>query len=145
MEDNESKYYRMGLGLGNSGSTSDDDVWTTAFKEFGDDLTEEIADEIRRGVADGWRMYQEANWVTRYTTAPEAYDGFGTTSLGVVAAMSSRAGSRREYRKVLIDPENLKWQEMRYASGMNACVDVGQLRDLQGLHGFEIIDLDKID
>jgi len=134
-----SKYYELGQRLGQSGNTSDGAIWEEAFAAFGNDLTEEIADEIRSGVAAGWRMYQEANWVSRYTTAPEAYDGFGTTALGVVAKMNNK-----QYRKVLIDPKHLKWQEMRYASGMCACCDAKHLLTLEGLPAFEFVDRDAV-
>lgn len=50
----------------------------------------------------------------RYTTAPEAYDGFGTKSRGVVAMDNDKP-----VRMVEINPEHLNWQEGRYGSGMH--------------------------
>lgn len=55
-----------------------------------------------------------------YTTAPEAYDGFGTKTIEVVGDWVSKSnGQRKPVRKVQIDPEHFNWQSMRYSSGMH--------------------------
>lgn len=66
-------------------------------------------------------------WAVRYTTAPEAYDGFGTTHLGVVGKDANRG---KAYRKVLINPQHLTWQSMRYGSGCCACFDQAEFDKL---------------
>ncbi len=54
-----------------------------------------------------------------YTTAPEAYDGFGTVTLAEVAGIDSHG---RAIRKVGIRPEHWDWQTQRYGSGMHVAV-----------------------
>lgn len=58
--------------------------------------------------------------VIAYTDAPEAYDGFGTTTLQVMGKTSSRCvrHAHGAIRKVAIHPEHLRWQTTRYESGM---------------------------
>lgn len=53
--------------------------------------------------------------VIRYTTAPEAYDGFGTRTL------YNRCGfdNGKPVRRVEIQVPHLEWQEQRYGSGMH--------------------------
>lgn len=53
--------------------------------------------------------------LTRYTTAPDDYDGFGTRTIGIVGYDSGKP-----VRQVEIHPEHLRWQESRYGSGMHA-------------------------
>lgn len=52
----------------------------------------------------------------RYTTAPDAYDGFGTVTLETLPLKNQH--SDNPYRKVEIQDEALDWQTSRYASGM---------------------------
>lgn len=60
----------------------------------------------------------------RYTSAPEAYDGFGTHTTDTEVAVDHRG---RVLRKAAIDPEHLNWQSMRYSSGLYACLSEEQL------------------
>jgi len=56
----------------------------------------------------------------RYTTAPSAYDGFGTKTLELKWVWQSKLnGNTKPVRKVVINPEHLQWQTMRYGSGMH--------------------------
>jgi hypothetical protein len=57
--------------------------------------------------------------VVRYTTAPDAYDGFGTEEL---MGHAGRDNGGLTVRKVAIRRENLDWQEARYASGCHGSV-----------------------
>jgi hypothetical protein len=50
-----------------------------------------------------------------YTSAPEAYDGFGTLTLEVVG--KCRRGN--VVRKVSTPVEHFEWQTMRYGSGLH--------------------------
>ena len=52
----------------------------------------------------------------RYTTAPEAYDGFGTRTARVAGDDGGKP-----IRMVLIESDALQWQDTRYASGMHCC------------------------
>lgn len=54
--------------------------------------------------------------VTRYTEAPESYDGFGTHTIRTVRAVTLD-GRKFEFRVVDIDPEYDEWQRQRYLSG----------------------------
>lgn len=55
-------------------------------------------------------------YVPAVTTAPKAYDGFGTFTL-------EEAG---DIRIVLIQAEHLDWQQGRYLSGLHQCnLDTG--------------------
>lgn len=57
---------------------------------------------------------------TVYTTAPEAYDGFGTTreDTGKVFVGSRPDVPGKPVYRVSILPEHFTWQTMRYSSGM---------------------------
>lgn len=65
------------------------------------------------------------NW---YTTAEEAYDGFGTQT--VEAGRYEAKG--KSIRKVEIVDRHLDWQRARYASGLHLCVPESELPDLLG-------------
>jgi hypothetical protein len=56
----------------------------------------------------------ESSPTTLYTSAPEAYDGFGTTTLKVVGGCNQ---SRNPVRLVQVEPEHREWQTARYDSG----------------------------
>lgn len=56
--------------------------------------------------------YVPAGWLTYVTTAPEAYDGFGTKTIGEADTEYGPA------RVVLIDPAAERWQTCRYSSGL---------------------------
>jgi hypothetical protein len=53
-----------------------------------------------------------SDWKTAWTTAPEAYDSFGTrtTETGVL--------HEKPLRQVLVDPMHFEWQLCRYGSGL---------------------------
>lgn len=62
--------------------------------------------------------------ITRYTTAPTAFDGFGTIDRGIIAETDSWFGAPKQIRKVEIQPLHLGWQENRYWSGNHPSWDV---------------------
>ena len=49
-----------------------------------------------------------------YTTAPEVYDGFGTTTIRIIGLFDGKP-----VRLVETPPEHVDWQRCRYASGMH--------------------------
>ncbi len=65
-----------------------------------------------------------------YTTAPEAYDGFGTRTLAEVAGTDRRG---KTIRKVGIRPNAWEWQTQRYGSGMHAAVEEGEIEKFSDL------------
>src|SRR5262245_60614465 len=56
------------------------------------------------------------------TTAPQAYDGFGTISVDTSRLAKGHGEDVERY--VLIDAEHLTWQVGRYASGLHAAAAV---------------------
>lgn len=54
--------------------------------------------------------------IERITSAPVAYDGFGTETLKLLPWQSQRG--RSQYRLVVIQDEVAEWQISRYHSGM---------------------------
>ncbi len=69
----------------------------------------------------------------RYTTAPEAYDGFGTVTLELLPTLHNR-GSDKPFRKVEIQDEALGWQIARYESGMYPRLDEATFQDWLAHH-----------
>ena len=59
--------------------------------------------------------------IERVTSAPEVYDGFGTTT---VEWLPWKSRGDHQFRIVRIPPEAQfgDWQAMRYGSGMYACI-----------------------
>lgn len=66
-----------------------------------------------------------------YTTAPEVYDGFGTTAIDPAAGTDNRG---RVLRKVGIRPDAWKWQTSRYASGMHRAWTEAEVRQYPELY-----------
>lgn len=62
------------------------------------------------------RSANEAEWIIGFTTAPEAYDSFGTATLRDPAGSDNRG---YPLRKVAIRPDHFEWQATRYASGLH--------------------------
>lgn len=58
--------------------------------------------------------------ITRYTTAPERYDGFGTKTL---EHLETTDGRGRNYREIIIPNDAIDWQLSRYGSGGFAALD----------------------
>ena len=56
------------------------------------------------------------------TSAPEAYDGFGTETVEWLPYVS-RPGQSNRYRVVRVLPEHRDWQVGRYASGLYPRID----------------------
>lgn len=56
--------------------------------------------------------YEPREYEMVATTAPEDYDGFGTFT----------AGTHGPLRVVAIEPEHVRWQTMRYLSGVSVAV-----------------------
>jgi hypothetical protein len=65
----------------------------------------------------------------RYTTAPDAYDGFGTVTLEILPYRNS--SGRTPYRKVEIPVEAQRnsWQVDRYHSGLYPALDEETFQD----------------
>ena len=70
--------------------------------------------------------------VTRYTTAPEAFDGFGTATVRVLGTFNGEP-----LRQVDIVAEHLCWQTLRYASGLHPCFTKEELASLRDLPWFK--------
>lgn len=54
------------------------------------------------------------HFLPRYTTAPLAYDGFGTQAVAIVGTYCGQP-----LRLVRVRAEHLEWQDGRYGSGMH--------------------------
>jgi hypothetical protein len=61
-----------------------------------------------------------------YTTAPEAYDSFGTKTLAIIGT-DSRGNS---VRKVASQARHAEWQRGRYGSGLYMVADEAELQKL---------------
>jgi hypothetical protein len=62
-------------------------------------------------------------WVETWTDAPDAYDGFGTQTVEVVAGWFRGGMGWVPVRKVRSPARHVKWQRMRYASGSYLSAD----------------------
>jgi hypothetical protein len=69
--------------------------------------------------------------VKTYTTAPQAYDGFGTTTM---MANVGRTKAQEVIRLVETPPEHVPWQRSRYRSGMYVAVGESEWYDLVAHH-----------
>jgi hypothetical protein len=67
-----------------------------------------------------------------YTTAPEAYDGFGTVSEEIVGTLDGKP-----LRRVRMHAEHATWQTQRYGSGMYPAFTPEQYTELQGRPWFQ--------
>ena len=72
-----------------------------------------------------------------YTTAEEAYDGFGTKT---VESGRYQTKQGKPVRKVSVQDEHRGWQEMRYASGLHLAATPEQFADLLG---WFVVEIDK--
>lgn len=63
--------------------------------------------------------------VTRWTTAPKAYDGFGTQRTGDAKDICND----RTVEEVKICEQHLYWQEMRYNSGNHLCLQADRVNE----------------
>jgi hypothetical protein len=95
-------------------------------------LDEKAAEECIAGYEDGLRSGLIARGAVRYTTAPEAYDGFGTITVRVVGTFAGKP-----LRCVAIQPAHLEWQTCRYNSGLHPCWTQAQFyKDVQTMRDF---------
>jgi hypothetical protein len=69
--------------------------------------------------------------VVGWTTAPEAYDGFGTETLTLDAGRD--VGRGLPVRKVLIRKKHFDWQTQRYGSGMHPFVTEAEARKFSAI------------
>jgi hypothetical protein len=67
--------------------------------------------------------------VTRYTSAPEAYDGFGTRTIALTDWELPK--SHHRVRQVEIEAEHLEWQTSRNSSGLHVTLTEAQFREWQ--------------
>lgn len=89
----------------------------------------ERADTIRRllSLADVQGVEETdltGEYVQAVTTAPRAYDGFGTLHLGEVpqpAKYGSNDGRGLVWRRVAMAKPHQRWQDARYGSGAHPC------------------------
>jgi len=70
--------------------------------------------------------------LTRFTTAPVEYDGFGTRTVRVIGRDNGR-----DVREVEIDERHLAWQETRYGSGMHPSWTPADVAKLKAAPWFE--------
>lgn len=70
-----------------------------------------------------------------YTTAPEAYDGFGTQTITEKAFISSK---NQPVRLVETEENHTDWQQMRYSSGLHLCCPETDIEELINLIVFPI-------
>lgn len=73
-----------------------------------------------------------------YTTAPEAYDGFGTTSQPT-PFIDDRG---RPFREVEVSAEHRDWQLNRYGSGLHRAYTEDELNDELG-YGHYVIKVEE--
>lgn len=128
--------YQIGFSAGENGQTETrmNDV---LFETIGfDRLGPKDAEDAQRGFRAGVMALRRRTWVTRYTTAPEGYDSFGTFTVAV--AGTTKCG-HKTYRRVLIDPVHVRWHEGRYGSGLHPCVDQAEWDKLVG-YGLVVVD-----
>lgn len=71
------------------------------------------------------KLFMEREVALTYTTAPRAYDGFGTEELGIVGTLNGTP-----LRKVETPVEHVQWQRGRYGSGMHPAYDEAAFLDL---------------
>lgn len=69
-----------------------------------------------------------------YTTAPIAYDGFGTETI----EEGKYIAKDKPVKLVKIHPEHHVWQTMRYASGMHLCIEENNLSAFLGWYIKEV-------
>lgn len=70
-------------------------------------------------------MENQSDRVVTYTTAEEAYDGFGTQTAEVVGTTRGKT-----IRKVTTPAQHVNWQRMRYGSGLHMAIDEAEFRKL---------------
>ena len=60
---------------------------------------------------------KEATWTATVTDAPTRYDGFGTTTVGLIAMRVVSKNDVRVIRLAVTPNEHLDWQRSRWSSG----------------------------
>jgi len=66
--------------------------------------------------------YTPSDWLLYVTKAPDAYDGFGTKTIGHAESVFGTV------RLVAIDPQAERWQTSRYSSGMKYAQPLSKAR-----------------
>jgi len=124
----------LGYKAGRAGKGIRDAEW--AFSEALDDDfdgdVDALCEAVRDGFEAGWRDFRATEWATRYTTAPEAYDSFGTVTVKVVGSFLGKP-----VRKVAIEPRHVQWHHDRYFSGLHTCWTEQEYHKNKTLKGFE--------
>ncbi|MGA7122392.1 MAG: hypothetical protein WBY94_19975 [Polyangiaceae bacterium] len=72
------------------------------------------SEPIKAAYAEGRRELLIATWRIVWTTAPEAYDGFGTQTIEACGTLYGKV-----LRRVVIEPSNYVYQTSRYGSGLH--------------------------
>ena len=72
------------------------------------------SEPVEVAYAEGRRELLIATWRVVWTTAPEAYDGFGTQTLEECGTIYGKP-----LRRVVIEPSNYVYQTSRYGSGLH--------------------------
>ncbi len=70
----------------------------------------------------GGRVGRVQMATTRFTTAPESYDGFGTKTVTRFKARRNGLEYVANFREVEVNVESLDWQRGRYGSGNYQCL-----------------------
>jgi len=93
-----------------------DSVMLDVLLPMTEDIDTEESRELLKHYAQGVLQFKKRNWVKGYTDAPASYDSWGTVS--ALICKVEIYGSRKELRRVYIDPQHLEWHKSRYASGL---------------------------
>ena len=72
----------------------------------------ELAEKIKEIIKKYWKEPESDIY---YTNAPEAFDGFGTKTIGTTEYQTNNG---KPIRKISITPKNYEWQSQRNSSGM---------------------------
>lgn len=72
------------------------------------------------------RLHNQGDRVVTYTTAEEAYDGFGTQTEAIVG----KTDRGKTIRKVTTPARHVNWQRMRYGSGLHMAIDETEFQKL---------------
>lgn len=103
--------YALALEAGKTGSSFDDWAQTDEIQRLIENTPEKLDFRaLEKSFYDGRR----STWTAAWTTAPEAYDGFGTSTLETAGEWHGKT-----LRRVAIDPQYFRWQTGRYGSGIH--------------------------
>lgn len=105
---------RVGDNFGSwcNSDTVQDFLFSPAYDAIPHAEQDALTAKLHAAFEEGLREHRRANgWVTRWTTAPKDYDTFATEHV------SEEPFQGKTLREVLIDPDHVEYQTMRYGSG----------------------------